>query len=144
MITFLLSIVPATVFHLVIIFSVLSIVLSLVFPVYEPYKKMIQIIAIALLAISIFFEGAMSNDKVWRLRVADAEKQVEIVNKNSAIANSHLTSIIADQQIQMERMKSDTNMEIERLKESINGSCSITDEAKGIVNRSIKKRSSKK
>lgn len=76
---FILTILPDWVFHAITLAGVVGIIAGFLLafiPIVNKYKLPIQIISIVLLTFGIFMEGAILNEQVWKLKVAEVEKQL--------------------------------------------------------------------
>lgn len=74
-----LSFTPDWVFHSIALAGVIGIIAGFLLafiPLVNKYKLPIQIISIVLLTFGIFMEGAILNEQVWKLKVAEVEKQL--------------------------------------------------------------------
>lgn len=74
-----LSFTPDWVFHAISLAGVIGIIAGFLLafiPLINKYKLVIQVISIVLLTFGIFMEGAILNEQVWKLRVAEVEKQL--------------------------------------------------------------------
>lgn len=76
---FILTILPDWVFHAITLAGVVGIIAGFLLafiPLVSRYKLLIQIVSILLLTFGLFMEGAILNEQVWKLRVAEVEKQL--------------------------------------------------------------------
>ena len=87
---FILSILPDWVFHAICLAGVLGIIAGFLLafiPVVKKYKLPIQIISLLMFAFGLYMEGAMSNEQVWQLRVAEVEAKLAKAEAESAKEN---------------------------------------------------------
>lgn len=56
-------------------------------PAISVYKTPIQLISLALIVLGVYMSGAISNDKSWKLKVAELEKKVLTAEAKSAKEN---------------------------------------------------------
>ena len=74
-----LSFTPDWVFHTIALAGVVGIIAGFLLsfiPLINKYKLPVQIISIVLLTFGIFMEGAILNEQVWKLKVAEVEKKL--------------------------------------------------------------------
>lgn len=102
-----LNFLPNWLFHLVTLAGILGITASLVLgfiPFVSQYKQPIQVASIIALVIGIFFEGAISNNDAWLLRVAEMEKKVAEAEAKANQANTQIiTKVLTQQQVIREK-----------------------------------------
>jgi len=93
-----LNFIPDFVFHALLILSLLALAGSFVLdsiPFVSTNAKAIQLASAVVLAIAIFFEGAISNESVWQARVKELELKVAKAETQSAEANGQLSKALA-------------------------------------------------
>ena len=85
-----LTVLPDWVFHAIFLAGIsglfLGFLLSFI-PLIKRYKLIIQLISILLLTFGVFMEGAMINEQVWKLRVAEVEAKLAQAEAESAKEN---------------------------------------------------------
>jgi hypothetical protein len=87
----LLSFLPDWMFHAMIIVGGLGLVASWVLsyiPFVSIYKLPIQIVALAITIVGVWFSGSISNEAVWKAKVAEMEKKVAVAEAKSAEVNT--------------------------------------------------------
>jgi len=92
-----LSITPVWVFHAITLAGIIGIIsgfLLAFIPFIRQYKLPIQVISIVLLVSGIFMEGAMLNEQVWLLKVAEMEQKMAEAEAKSAQENVKLVEKI--------------------------------------------------
>lgn len=70
---------PDWIFHAILLVGVLGLLASFVLkfiPFFSTYNLPIQVCAIALIVLGVWFEGAMSNQAAWEARVAEMQIKV--------------------------------------------------------------------
>lgn len=85
-----LSFLPDWVFHSICLAGVLGIIAGFLLafiPAVKKYKLPIQIISLLMFAFGLYMEGAMSNEQVWQLRVAEVEAKLAKAEAESAKEN---------------------------------------------------------
>lgn len=89
--------IPDFLFHLITIGGVLGIIASFFFgfiPFVAQYKLPIQVASIIALVVGIYFEGAISNEAAWQLKVKEVEAQLAESQAKSASENTKLVEKI--------------------------------------------------
>lgn len=127
---------PDFVFHLFVIIGVLGIVTSFFFgfmPFVSQYKLPIQIISIIVLVVGIWFEGAISNNNSWLLKVKELEVKLAKAETQSAQVNT----ILVEKILEKEKIIKDKQNE---LKNAINkyaiDSCRLSNATVSLFNSS--------
>jgi hypothetical protein len=92
---FLLNFLPDWIFHAILLAGILGLLGSLVLkfiPFFSTYKLPIQVGAILLIVIGVWFEGAMSNQAAWEARVAEMQIKVAEAEAKSAETNTKIVT----------------------------------------------------
>lgn len=87
----LLTFLPNWIFHLILLTGILGLIASFVLsfiPFISTYKLPVQVGALLLTLIGVWFEGGISNDADWKTRVAEMEKKVAVAEVKSAEVNT--------------------------------------------------------
>lgn len=90
-----LSFIPDAIFHYILVAGILAILSSFFLgfiPLIRQYKIPVRYVGAALLAIGIFFEGAIYNNNAWVARVKEMEAKVALAEEQSKDANTKLES----------------------------------------------------
>lgn len=95
----LLEFLPSYVFHLLTLIGVVGVVASLLS---IPYKSIIQIVSVIVLAFSLYIEGGISNQTVWEAKVAQVK--LDMAKKDAAAAEV-TTKIVTKYVKQIETVK---------------------------------------
>lgn len=137
----LLSWIPDFVFHIVVIIGILGVVASSFFsfvPFISQYKLPIQVLSIIILVFGVFFEGAISNNNSWLLKVKEMEKRIAQAETQSAEANGKLISEIAKKQQELNKVQDELKKRIRDNSDTINAECKISNNTIGILNDAAK------
>jgi hypothetical protein len=89
-ITWILSLLPDWFWHAALIGSVLAIIASWVLkviPFVKTYSVPIRIIGTLVLLLSVWYEGAMSNEEKWQNEIKDLKEKLEIAENKSKEEN---------------------------------------------------------
>ena len=86
---------PDWIFHAILLMGVLGLIASLVLkfiPAISTYNLPIQVGAILLIAVGVWFEGAMSNQAEWEAKVKDLEVRMAQAEAKSAETNTKIVT----------------------------------------------------
>ena len=81
---------PNWIFHAVLIAGTLGLIASFILnfiPSFKLYHLPIQVISVLLIAVGVWFEGAMSNQAAWEEKVAEMQVKVAEAQAKSAETN---------------------------------------------------------
>lgn len=107
-----LSFLPDFVFHLAVVLGVVGILLSQFFtfmPFVAQYKLPVKVVSILLLVFGVYFEGAISSEKAWQYKLAEAEKKILEMQVKSSEANTALAEKIAENEKLRKDRKNETS-----------------------------------
>lgn len=99
-IMWMLSFIPDWVFHLVVIFSVLGLIVASAFkfvPFVSSYRFPIQIVSALLLLFGVWMEGGIVNEAKWEARVRELEEKVRIAEEQSNNRNVEIQEKVVTQ-----------------------------------------------
>jgi hypothetical protein len=129
---------PDFIFHILLLVSLLALVASFVLdsiPFISTNAKAIQLASAVVLAIALYFEGAIGNNDAWLARVAALEQQVAVAEAKSKETNTVIqyqyrdkvrtvkeTQVVVQERIVKEAVRMDTE-------------CRVSLEAVGILNQ---------
>lgn len=125
-----LAFLPDFVFHLSVIVGILALVASFFFtfiPFVSQYKLPLQIGAIVVLVFGLYFEGAISNEASWKLKVAEAERQVLEMKAKSAEANTKLVEKMAENDKLRKEKKNETTKVITQVVTQYDNKCELSN-----------------
>jgi hypothetical protein len=91
----LMNFLPDWIFHAILLMGVLGLIASLVLkfiPAISTYNLPIQVGAILLIAVGVWFEGAMSNQAEWEAKVKDLEVRMAQAEAKSAETNTKIVT----------------------------------------------------
>lgn len=137
----LLNWIPDFVFHIIVVVGILGIVASYFFsflPFVSQYKLPIQIVSIIVLVFGIFFEGAISNNNSWLLKVKELEKRIAQAETQSAEANGKLISEMAKKQQELNKVQDELRKRIRDNSDAINAECKVSNNTISILNDATK------
>jgi hypothetical protein len=129
---------PNWVFHLILLASLLalggSFLLKFV-PSLAPYKVLIQVVAGLMIVLSVYMEGAISNQAWWELRVAEAEARVAKAEALAAEANGKIEYKIVEKVKVVEVVDRKVQQQIRDLANKMDQRCYIIPEVNTIHNQ---------
>ena len=137
-----LSFIPDAIFHYILVAGVLAILASVFLgfiPLIRQYKIPVRYIGAALLAIGIFFEGAIYNNNAWVARVKEMEAKVALAEEQSKDANAKLEAKTQKTVIQLVEKKRVLKQYIDREIVKYDNSCTIPNEFIEAHNKAAKR-----
>jgi hypothetical protein len=134
---FLFNFIPNMVFHLIVVFSILGVLLAFTLPIPNVYKIGIQFLSVLILVFGVYFEGALSNENQWKLKVAEAEKHIAELTIESENANTYLVAQLAENEKLQNEYKYATRTEIVKVEKIINKKCVIDPNVIRIHNSAV-------
>lgn len=126
-----LSFLPNWIFHYVVSAGILAILFSTFLgfvPLISQYKIPLKYIGFALLALGIFFEGAIYNNEAWVARVTEMEAKVAKAEEESKEANDKLDKKVTAKVQQIVEKKRVLKQYIDREIVKYDNTCTIPKE----------------
>jgi len=136
-----LSFLPTWIFHYVVCAGILAILFSTFLgfiPLISQYKIPLKYIGFALLALGIFFEGAIYNNEAWVARVKEMEAKVAKAEEESKEANDKLDKKVAVKVQQIVEKKRVLKQYIDREIVKYDNTCTIPKEFIEVHNKAAK------
>lgn len=127
---------PDFVIHLIVIAGVLGTIASFFFgfiPFISQYKLPIQIVSILILIIGIWFEGAISNNNSWLLKV----KELEVKLAKAEVQSSKVNTIIVEKVLVKDKIIKDNQNETKSaINKYVTDSCNLSNATVSLFNSS--------
>jgi uncharacterized coiled-coil protein SlyX len=137
-----LNFIPDFVFHALLILSLLALAGSFVLdsiPFVSTNAKAIQLASAVVLAIAIFFEGAINNESVWQARVKELELKVAKAETQSAEANGQLSKALAAKDKEIALAQAELKNRIRAGAAAMDAVCKIPSDVVAILNDAARK-----
>jgi hypothetical protein len=137
-----LNFIPDFIFHALLILSLLALAASFVLdsiPFISTNAKAIQLASAVVLAIAIFFEGAISNESVWQARVKELELKIARAETQSAEANGQLTTKLIRKEQEIAQAQQALKGRIQQNAVQMDAVCSVPRTAIDILNDAARK-----
>jgi hypothetical protein len=137
-----LSFIPDAIFHYILVAGALIFLASVFLgfiPLIRQYKLPVRYLGAALLAIGIFFEGAIYNNNAWVARVKEMEAKVALAEEQSKDANTKLEAKTQKTVIQLVEKKRVLKQYIDREIVKYDNSCTIPNEFIEAHNKAAKR-----
>lgn len=137
-----LSFLPNAIFHWIVGAGALAIFCSVFLgfiPLISQYKIPVRYAGVALLAIGIFFEGAIYNNEAWVERVNEMEAKVALAEEKSKDANTKIDNKVNAKQIELIEKKRVIKQYIDREVIKYDNTCVIPNEFIEAHNKAAKK-----
>jgi energy-coupling factor transporter transmembrane protein EcfT len=98
-----LSFLPDWIFHAIVIAGLMAVIVGTFLksiPIINNYSLPIKVIGYIVLALGIFLEGGLNNEKVWQARVKEVEAKLAIAEQQSKEENVKIeTKVITKTQV---------------------------------------------
>jgi len=134
--------VPDFVFHLLLIAGLLGLAGSFVIdsiPFINTNAKAIQLASAVVLAIALFFEGAISDNASWQARVKELELKVARAETESVEANGKLSKALAAKDKEIALVQAELKNRIRQGAAAMDAVCKIPADVVDILNDAVKK-----
>ena len=131
------------VFHFIVSIGLLLLIVTLLFdaipflnkaPGLATYKVPAQVVAILLLVIGVYFEGAISNQEKWEKKVAEAEAEVLQLQIESGRLNLKLSEKLAAYETVREEKKNVITKIIQNTVTNYDTQCKLSNSFVGVHN----------
>jgi hypothetical protein len=132
---------PEWVFYLLVVVGILGVVCSIslnMLPFFDKYKLPVQVISVILLALGIYYVGAINNEKVWELKVLELEKKLLVAEAKAREENIKIETKVVERVRVVKQNVDVIKKEVEIQKEYINQGCELSDAAIEMYNRAVK------
>ena len=132
-----LNFIPDFVIHLGVLASVSALLATVFLNQFIPplYETPIKILAIVVLAASLWLEGASANQESWMAKVAELEEKVRLAEEKSAAVNTKIeykfldrVKVVRDTQVVIQE-------KIVQVEKIVDAKCEVSPEAIDILNR---------
>jgi hypothetical protein len=133
---------PDWIFHVLLLAGLLGLVASFVLdsiPFISTNAKAIQLASAIVLAIAIFFEGAISDNNAWQARVKELEAKVARAETQSAEANGQLSKALAAKDKEIALAQAELKNRIKAGAAAMDAVCKIPADVVAILNDAAKK-----
>ena len=129
---------PDFIFHALLLVSLLALVASFVLdsiPFVSTNAKAIQLASAVVLAIALYFEGAISDNDDWLARVSALERQVAVAEAKSKETNTVIQYQYRDKVRTIKETQVVVQERIVKETAKMDAECRVSPEAVGILNQ---------
>ena len=129
---------PDFIFHALLLVSLLALVASIVLdsvPFVSTNAKAIQLASAVVLAIALYFEGAIGDNDAWLARVADLERQVAVAEAKSKETNTVIQYQYRDKVRTIKETQVVVQERIVKEAAKMDADCRVGPEAVSILNQ---------
>lgn len=126
----LLNFVPDIFFHLLLIVGVLGLIAGYLLnniPFIDTNAKTIQVVAILVTVVAVWFEGGISRDKEYREQIAELKVKIAQVEKESAEANTKLVEQLKENEKLRKEKKNATQTIVNQVVSKYDGNCVLSN-----------------
>jgi len=132
-----LNFIPDFIIHLGVLISVAALLATVFLNQFIPplYEMPIKILAIVVLAASLWLEGASANQESWMAKVTELEAKIRVAEEKSAVVNTQIeykfvdrVKVVRDTQVVIQE-------KIVQVEKIVDAKCDVAPEAIDILNR---------
>lgn len=126
----LLNFVPDIFFHLLLIVGVLGLIAGYLLnniPFISTNAKTIQVVAILVTVVAVWFEGGISRDKEYREQIAELKVKIAQAEKESAEANTKLVEQLKENEKLRKEKKNATQTIVNQVVSKYDGNCVLSN-----------------
>lgn len=134
---------PDWVFHLILLTGVLGLVASFVLkfiPFVDQYRIPIQVAAILLTILGVWYEGGIAKDREYRERIAALELKVSRAETAAAEANTRLVESLAKKDQEIKDATTANQQRLRDLAVQLNKNCTVNQGVVDILNNAARNR----
>lgn len=138
---------PDWVFHLILLVGILGIVASFVLkfiPFVDQYRVPIQVAAIILTIVGVWYEGGIAKDREYRERIAALELKVSRAETAAAEANTRLVELLAKKEQEIKDVTVANQKKLRDMAAQINKTCTVNQDLVNILNNAARNRKDSK
>lgn len=132
---------PSWLIHLTVLAGIAGVLASWVLkslPFIQTYQLTIQVLSILLLVFGIYFEGGLSNQTKWELRVSEAEKKVLVAEAKAEEANRKLVEAVLKNEKEIKEITTSNINQLKTISAKIDKQCTIDNDTISILNNAAK------
>lgn len=123
--------------HAMLIAGVAGVILAVAFkqvPFVQQYRLPLEIAAIMLLVVGVYFKGGVGVEKEWRAKVAEMEEKIKIAEAKSAKVNTVIQTRVVER-IKVVKEKANANIQIvEKIVTKYDNICTLSNAAVSLHN----------
>lgn len=138
---FLLDLLPNWVFYIFIVVGVIGFIATFFMqfmPWVSTYRTQILVASIISLTVGVWFDGGITNQTRWEVKVITLEKKLAEASVKSAESNTKLVEKVVDQIAEVKKNNNSNILYIDREIVKYNGTCIIPREVINVVNSAAK------
>ena len=137
-IMWMLGLIPAVVWHLLLIISLLTIAFTYflrMIPFVGANAVQLRFAAIAVLVLAVWMEGGIANEAKWQERVRELEARVAAAEKQAAETNTKIETVYVDRVEVVKEIQYVVRKDIERAATELDANCRISPRAIELLNQ---------
>lgn len=134
---------PDWVFHLILLVGVLGLVASWVLkniPFFQTWGLQVQVAAIILTVVGVWYEGGIAKDREYRERIAALELKVSRAETAAAEANTRLVELLAKKDQEIKDVTAANQKKLRDMAAQINKTCTVNQDLVNILNNAARNR----
>lgn len=133
---------PDFVFHFVLIAGVIGVIAALFVknvPFIREYSSLVQLVSVIAIAFGVYFEGAISNEAKWQLKVTELELRLSENKVESEKENLKRVAELVEREKALDKRQLEFSKNVKSQIVKYNSQCNIPDEFIQIVNKAAEK-----
>jgi NADH:ubiquinone oxidoreductase subunit 6 (subunit J) len=137
-IMWMLGFVPTVVWHFLLIISTLTLAATYflrIIPFVRTHAIVLRLTAVAVLLLTVWMLGGISNEAKWQARVQELEARVAAAEKAAAEANSQIDTVYVDRIKVVKEIQYVVRKDIANSASALDANCRIIPEAVDILNQ---------
>jgi NADH:ubiquinone oxidoreductase subunit 6 (subunit J) len=137
-IMWMLGFVPTVVWHFLLIISTLTLAATYflrIIPFVRTHAIVLRLTAVAVLLLTVWMLGGISNEAKWQARVQELETRVAAAEKAAAEANSQIDTVYVDRIKVVKEIQYVVRKDIANSASALDANCRIIPEAVDILNQ---------
>jgi NADH:ubiquinone oxidoreductase subunit 6 (subunit J) len=137
-IMWMLGFVPTVVWHFLLIISTLTLAATYflrIIPFVRTHAIVLRLTAVAVLLLTVWMLGGISNEAKWQARVQELEARVAAAEKAAAEANSQIETVYVDRIKVVKEIQYVVRKDIADSASALDANCRIIPEAVDILNQ---------
>lgn len=131
--------------NLIIILGLVGVIVSAAFryvityfPQIIPYRTILQVVSVVLLAIGVYLKGGQVVEEKWRARVNELEAKIAIAEEKAKVVNENVKTVFVDKVKVVKEQQVVIQEKIKTVEVQIDSQCKITADTVDVLNQAAK------
>lgn len=131
--------------NLIIILGLVGVVVSATFkyviayfPQIIPYRTILQVVSVILLALGVYLKGGQVVEEKWRARVNELEAKIAVAEEKAKVVNENVKTVFVDKVKVVKEQQVVIQEKIKTVEVQIDSQCKITADTVDVLNQAAK------